>query len=117
MIIESTKQIDIFINSIVIVVCIVHISLTGYHALVPDLPSIRIQDKTLNEIEFPIFIQMCVLEIEKTDIFTEFGYEHDMDFYFGKSAYNQSLFGWNGHLKNGSTIGPIQGIIRMHVFY
>ena len=113
MIIERKKQIDVLINIIVIVICIVHISLTGYQALFPDLPSIRIQDKTLNEIEFPLLIQMCVSEIEKTDIYTELGYEHDMEFYFGKSVYNDSLFGWNGHLKNGSTIGPIQGIFRI----
>ena len=113
MIIERKKQIDFVVNFIIVVVCIVHISLTGYKVLFPDLPSIRIQDKSLKDIDFPLFIQMCVSEIEKTDIFTHFGYDNEIEFYFGKSAYNDSLFGWNGHLPNGSTIGTIKGTFRV----
>ena len=117
MIIERTKRIDFVMNFIIVVVCIVHISLTGYNVLFPDLPSIRIQDKSLKDIELPLLIQMCVSEIEKTDIFTHFGYDNEIEFYFGKSIYNDSLFGWNGHLPNGSTIGNIEGILRLvHIF-
>ena len=110
MIFMRTKQIDILINSIIVVICIVHVSLTGYNVLFPELPSFRIQEKTLENIEFPLFIQVCVSEIKRTDMFTQLGYDHEFDFYFGKSAYNDSLFGWNGHLQNGSTIGTVEGI-------
>ena len=110
MIIERKKQIDFVVNFTIVVVCIVHISLTGYKVLFPDLPSIRIQDKSLKDIDFPLFIQMCVSEIEKSHIFTKLGYKHEIAFYFGQSAYNDSLFGWNGHLPNGSTIGTLEGI-------
>ena len=112
MIIERTKQIDLVINIIIIIICIVHVSLTGYHVLFPDLPSIRIQDKTLKDIEFPLFIQVCVSEIERTDMFTHLGYEHEINFYLGKSFYNDSLFGWSGHLQNGSRIGTVEGMTK-----
>ena len=110
MIIERTKQIDIAINFVIIVICIVHILLTGYHNLFPDLPNMRIQDKALNDIEFPLFIQMCVSEIDNaTDRYTNLGYRNDFEFYLGNSVYNASLFGWNGHLPNGSTVGTLEG--------
>ena len=56
---------------------------------------------------------MCVSEIERTDMFTHLGYDHEIDFYLGKSVFNDSLFGWSGHLQNGSTIGTVEGILRI----
>ena len=110
MTVEIRKQVDFVINFTIIVICIIHISLTGYQVLFPDLPSIRVQDKTLNDIEFPLFIQMCVSEIDNTtDRYTNLGYKNDYDFYLGRSVYNNSLFGWNGHLLNGSTVGTVEG--------
>ena len=115
MIVEIRKQIDFVINFTIIVICIIHISLTGYQVLFPDLPSIRIQDKTLKDIEFPLFIQMCVSEIDNTtDRYTSLGYKNDYDFYLGRSVYNNSLFGWNGHLQNGSTVGTVEGRFSMN---
>ena len=107
---ERSKQIDIVLNSVFIVVCIVHISLTGYNILFPDLPSIKIQNKDLKDIEFPIFIQMCVSEINNSyDRYTNLGYKDHLDFYLGKSAYNETLYGWSGHSKYGSTLGTVEG--------
>ena len=115
MIIQRRKQVDLVINFMVILICIVHISLTGYHVLFPDLPSMRIQDKTLKDIEFPFFIQMCVSEIDNsTERYTNLGYKNGYDFYLGRSVYNKSLFGWNGHLENGSTVGTVEGKFIMN---
>ena len=58
---------------------------------------------------------MCVSEIDNTtDRYTSIGYKNDYDFYLGRSVYNNSLFGWNGHLQNGSTVGTVEGRFSMN---
>ena len=58
---------------------------------------------------------MCVSEIDNsTERYTNLGYKNDYDFYLGRSVYNKSLFGWNGHLQNGSTVGTVEGEFIMN---
>ena len=71
---------------------------------------IKALDEDLKDIEFPIFIQMCVSEINNSyDRYTNLGYKDHLDFYLGKSAYNETLYGWSGHSKYGSTLGTVEG--------
>ena len=46
----------------------------------------------------------------ETRILQSLGYKRIYMFYMGKSKYNSSLFGWNGHVKNGSTLGSTEGM-------
>ena len=54
--------------------------------------------------------RVCGNEIQNgSKKYQELGYNNVEDFFRGKSMFNQSLFGWGGHLPNGSNIGTIEG--------
>ena len=44
-----------------------------------------------------------------TERYEELGYTDGWRFYMGQSKYNKSIFGWNGHTKDGETIGTTEG--------
>ena len=97
-------------NLIIFFFCLVHISLNGYYILFPVLPEIRITNRKLEDIEFPLSLKVCVSEISNSfQRYSNLGYEDETSFYGGRSAYNESLFGWAGHTKDGQKIGEISG--------
>ena len=90
--------------------CVVHISYILFFTLNPTLPSIEIYEQDLKKVEFPLAFRVCV--DEKTyDKYTKIGYINDWEFFLGRSMYNKSMFGWNGHTENGTTIGSVKGIL------
>ena len=93
--------------------------MNGYYILFPDWPEIKITNKDLKDIEFPLSFRICVSEIDNSyERYTDHGYTHDFAFFNGESSYNSSLIGWNGHTQNGSTIGPLRGLnfIRFNLY-
>ena len=77
----------------------------------PSVPSVKIYQKSYNEIEFPISIKICATESRTEEkLRTNMsGYERMFTFYQGQSMYNKSLFGWSGHTENGSHLGSVEG--------
>ena len=107
---KHLKNIIFCINIILCLVCVVHISVNGYYILYPDLPDIRVSKDDLQNIDFPLAFKLCVIEKENISArYTNVGYESDVAFFKGKSMYNESLYGWSGHTKNGSTISNVEG--------
>ena len=52
--------------------------------------------------DFPLLGRICVktgLDIEKL---RDYGYSDPSSFYMGVSRFNDSIFGWSGHMENGS---------------
>ena len=53
--------------------------------------------------------RVCVNEIKNGNKkYQRFGYNNIEDFFRGQSRYNKSLFGWGGHLPDGSNIGTVR---------
>ena len=78
--------------------------------LYPDVPEIVVNMKNLNELEFPIVFRICAFDIDDPDKrYTKVGYKDSWNFYLGQSVFNDSVYGWNGHQKNGSTLGTVEG--------
>ena len=78
--------------------------------LYPRLPSIRKFETNLKKIKFPLSFRICLSEQDDNSAsYKKLGYADDFDFFFGKSRYNNSLFGWNGHTKDGGTIESTEG--------
>ena len=93
-------------------VCLVHVSMNAYYILYPDLPDIKVLKKDLKNIAFPLSFKLCVSERHKSsDRYQKVGYHNDVDFFKGKSMFNDSLYGWSGHTENGSTFSNVQGPI------
>ena len=98
------------LNLVFVVVFIVHITTIVYQDLYPSNPNIKTYSKDLKDIEFPISFKLCVGERENASKkFQRLGYKNEMDFYHGRSRFNDTIFGWNGHTENQSTLGSIKG--------
>ena len=52
----------------------------------------------------------CAFDINDQDArYTKVGYKDSWNFFQGQSVFNDSVYGWNGHQKNGSTLGTVEG--------
>ena len=104
------KILYMLLNVLCFFVFIIHISFLGYKSLYPDVPEIIVYKKDLSDISFPLLFRICLFETEyKLIRFKRYGYQNATDFFKGKSGYNSSIFGWAGHMENGSTYGSVFG--------
>ena len=107
---KNMKSLVIILNLVIFFFCLVHVSLNGYYILYPELPDIKITNRKLEDIEFPLSLKVCVSEISNSfHRYSNLGYKNDFQFFYGKSAFNKSLIGWAGHTKDGSKVGEISG--------
>ena len=99
------------INIIFVVGCLVHVGLNGYYILYPPLPEIKVYQVDLKNMDFPLTFKLCVTERENSyERYEKLGYRNDFNFFIGRSRHNRSLFGWNGHTEDGSTLGGVEGL-------
>ena len=105
-------SLNIAINVVFSIALVIHVFLVVYSMICPNTPSVKVYKKRFNEIDFPISIKICSTEDQDSDIkrhnFT--GYAKSFKFFMGESMFNDSLFGWRGHTKDGLTLGSTQGI-------
>ena len=98
------------INVFFSIIFLIHISSIGYYTLYPELPELVVSKKNLNEIEFPMTFRLCAFELNNTvSRYQSYGYARYGDYFRGRSMFNDTLYGWAGHDKNGSTLGNIEG--------
>ena len=104
---DSTKMLNMKNKIYFLFSCfLVHVSLVAFNSMNPANPSINVYHKKLEKLEyFPISLKLCAKKASSVDnVFRKFGYSHDYKFFIGKSYYNASIKGWNGHTRNGTTI-------------
>ena len=89
---------------------VVHLSTIAYDLKYPKYPSIRIRKTELRNIDFPVVFKFCIREDKNPNTFWKMGYKDRFQVFKGSSIFNRSLFGWNGHTKNFSTLMPVKGI-------
>ena len=92
------------------IIFITHTSLIAFKIRYPDVPDLKVSKKHLKDIDFPLNFKLCFHDIENSrSRYQKYGFNYDYDFYRGKSMFNGSIFGWNGHDKLGFTVGPVRG--------
>ena len=108
----NDMTINIVVNVIFSIALIIHVFMVAYGMIYPNIPSVRVFKKSINQIDFPVSIKICATEDRERDIkrHSGSGYTRSFKFFLGQSMFNRSLIGWKGHTKNGSTIGSTQGI-------
>ena len=98
------------INVFFSIMFLIHISSIGYSTLNPEVPEIVVYKRNLREVDFPMTFRLCVHELNDTrSRYQRFGYKHYANFFRGLSMFNDSLYGWAGHSKNGSVLGNVEG--------
>ena len=104
------KSIPKIVNLIFAIVFFIHIAIVGYRRAYPENPSVRVYDKDLKDIEFPLSFKICVRE--QNDVkqrYQKIGYKHNDDFFRGQPSDDTQYFGWAGRGRNKSTLGTVTG--------
>ena len=107
---KKVTRVLYLINLVFTIMCIFQVSITLYNAVNPSRPEIKVYDKALKDVPFPILFKLCGKEIHNSSRrFKENGYANIRDFYSGVSQFSKSLVGWKGHTVNGSTLETVKG--------
>ena len=100
---------SIILNLALAIICCIHITIILISYLYPETPNVKKYVKDLKDIEFPVIFKICFEKANEDEILQAFGYKHMFDFYRGNSMYKKNVYGWNGHTKNGTTLGSVEG--------
>ena len=115
--VTSMRKSTILLYTIFVALFVIHISFIAYKVFY-ELPNVHVSKKPLKDIDFPLVFRVCVNEIKNGNKkYQRFGYNNIEDFFRGQSRYNKSLFGWGGHLPNGSNIGTVEGKSLLFHYY
>ena len=74
----------------------------------PPTPSIKVYDKKLQHVDFPILIKICLSDNDNSK-YRALGYKNVYKFFRGQSNHNSSLIGWSGHTEDGKIISSPTG--------
>ena len=108
------------VNLIFAIACLLHVTIALYKKMYPTHPEIKVYEKELKEVSFPILFKICGKELNNSSRrFINLGYANERDFYRGFSKFSKdyTIVGWNGHRENGSTIGPLTGQVKINEHY
>ena len=71
----NLHKISPIINFVLAIACLSHISINAYNTLYPEIPSLKVYEKELGNIDFPISFKLCVREIHNTTKrYEDYGY-------------------------------------------
>ena len=109
---DISKQIIHLLYIALLVGCILNTGGIVFWHFNPNLPSIRVFEKDLKDVEFPLVFRICINKINQDDTeLIKLGYSQYNSYFRGISMYNRSNIGWRGHTEDGKTIGTGTGII------
>ena len=106
------------LHIVFIIICFIHLIFIFYNNSNPAIPEIIIHNKNIMDLDMPLSFIFCLsntnpeLEDEK---YKKAGYMNIRKFFSGTSMYNESVVGWLGHMKNGSTFDSLDG--KWHNFW
>ena len=101
------------LNIVLIISCIVHILFIFYNNSNPANPEIIIENKNIIDVSMPLSFIFCLKNTNFTSDHEKYqraGYKDPSRFFAGTSIYNESVVGWLGHMKNGSTYNSLEGM-------
>ena len=89
-----------------------------YKQKYPDNPTVKIYKRPLSDIAFPITLKFCITDLGEKPAakYQKYGYSNVWPFFLGQGRHGGNIFGWNGHTKNGSTIGTVQGTTQKGLY-
>ena len=89
---------------------IVHAIFIAYDLIVPKDTVLRFEERSLDDIEFPIIFKICITPAFNITEIQDAGYEIVWDYFTGTSRYSRNrIYGWSGHTENGSIVSNAKG--------
>ena len=106
------RRIIYFLNFFLLIICIINSCQVVDRLLHPELPSTRKSETDLKDIEFPLSFRICLYKLKDINKrYQKLGYKDVYKFFLGRSRFNNSRFGWNGHTEKGGIIGSTEGYL------
>ena len=65
----------------------------------------------------PVVIKICPNPSFNSTALQELGYLDNLNYYYGISKFNNSVFGWAGHTENGSIISTVEDVYHRVALY
>ena len=110
-----TKYLLFVVKITFFIIFIIHTCLIALKIRNPEVPELKVSKRRLRDIEFPLCFKVCFFDIKNSSSrFHEYGYKHHYDFYKGRSMFNESKYGWEGHNKFQKTLGPVRGKLQIY---
>ena len=99
----------IFIKSVCVLSFLVQMCFQLYEQVHPSQTETVLEDKKLDDIEFPVLFKICFKNSFDLTKLEEAGYSSVSKYFSGVSKFNKSLYGWAGHTENGTVGEGVSG--------
>ena len=78
----------------------------------PTLLNTSVKEIDLQDIDFPVEIKICAQPGFNENALKEMGYEEGIwSYFFGRSRFNSSIFGWAGHTADFGVKGSVEEVL------
>ena len=104
------KLIWIFIQSVCVLSFIAQMCLLAQEQLNPSQTETFLEEKKLDDIEFPVLFKVCFKNSFNLKNLEEAGYSSVWNYFMGVSMHNKSNYGWAGHRQDGGVGLGVPGI-------
>ena len=92
-----------------LVALIVQMCILANNKISPTETVSHLEEKTLDEIEFPVLFKVCITPSFNLAELRKAGYASIWGYFIGQSLHNESLYGWAGHTEDGNITGSVKG--------
>ena len=100
------------LSIVLIISCGIHVIFIFHNNANPAIPDIIIENKNIMDVNMPLSFIFCLRNTNLTlddEKYKKVGYKNPSRFFSGTSIHNESVVGWLGHMKNGSTYNSLEG--------
>ena len=101
--IKFGKSLTVIIHTIFTIAFLTHITIVVVSEFNPELPDVETTQVDIRNITFPFSFRLCLHKLVDTnEKYRISGYKNYYAFYKGRSLFNKSLYGFSGHLEDGT---------------
>ena len=78
----------------------------------PSQKTTDITEKKLDQFELPLIFKICPDPGFNLSAIREEGYDDIWHYFYGRSSFNNSIFGWAGHTNTSETRGSVEQVYQ-----
>ena len=106
------------IHIVTILGFLTHVLVFTYHQLFPQKTSSRLEERKLDDIEFPILFKICLNPAYDLQKLKDVGYRSLWKYFTGTSdRASRKTYGWAGINENGTRYATVAGISYVYIYY
>ena len=95
-----------------------HVLVFTYHQLFPQKTSSRLEERKLDDVDFPILFKICLNPAFDLQKLKDVGYRSLWKYFVGTSdRASRKTYGWAGINENGTRYATVAGISYVYIYY